>query len=111
MANIRKNQAALTDPEWQTFIAAINATHGIGVPAPAYRDFVSVHVEAMSPAGMSWGVHTMPQMGMVGRNFLAWHRQYLVALEKRLQKVSPSVTLPYWDWIADPRIPPQLSNP
>jgi hypothetical protein len=41
-----------------------------------YRDFVAVHVRAMSASGMSWRVHTMD--GMVGKNFLAWHRQYLV---------------------------------
>src|SRR5262249_15682315 len=61
-------------------------------------------------SGVSWGVHSMPQMGMDGRNFLAWHRHFLLRLEKRLQTVSPAVTIPYWDWIANPDIPPPINE-
>jgi Common central domain of tyrosinase len=28
--------------------------------------------------------------------FLSWHRAYLLDLERELQKIDPSVTLPYW---------------
>jgi len=28
--------------------------------------------------------------------FLSWHRAYLLDLEPELQKINPSVTLPYW---------------
>jgi len=111
MANVRKNQHDLSNQEWAAFIAAINAMHGIGVPAPAYRDFVRVHVDAMSPIGMPWGVHTMAGMGMVGRNFLAWHRRFLWQLEQRLQAINPSVTVPYWDWIADRALPAAINDP
>ena len=110
MADTRKNQRDLSDQEWARLIDAINATHGMGIPAPRYRDFVRVHVEAMNPMsseGMSWGVHTMGPM-MVGRNFLAWHRQFLRQLERRLQVVDSRVTLPYWDWEADREIPAPL---
>jgi tyrosinase len=110
--NVRKNQAALTSSEWADLIDAINQMHGVGAPAPAYRDFVSLHVAAMtSGQGMSWGVHTMKNMGTVGRNFLAWHRQYLHLFEQRLQRAHPSVTVPYWDWVNDPTIPGPLSDP
>ncbi|MDJ0797198.1 MAG: tyrosinase family protein [Calothrix sp. MO_167.B12] len=34
--------------------------------------------------------------------FLPWHRQLLDDLENALQKVDPSVTIPYWDW-TDPK--------
>ncbi len=34
--------------------------------------------------------------------FLPWHRQLLNDLENALQKVDPSVTIPYWDW-TDPK--------
>ena len=44
--------------------------------------------------------------------FLPWHRMYLWGFEHQLQDISPSVTLPYWDWtqstpqqIADGYIP------
>ena len=105
----RKNQAALTPAEWHDFVDAINQLHGVNAAPLAYRAFVQVHEAAMSPAGMVWSVHTMGHM--VGRNFLAWHRQYLRQFERRLQQVHPSVTLPYWDWIAQPTVPQPLSDP
>jgi len=112
MPSVRKNQAALTQSEWTAFVSAINALHGVGAAAPAYRDFVAIHVRAMNPldpVGMSWGVHTMGPM-MVGRNFLAWHRQYLRQLERRLQQVDPVVTIPYWDWMTNRSLPAALNK-
>ncbi len=47
----------------------------------------------LDPVGMSWGVHTMGRM-MIGKNFLAWHRRYLLQLERRLQQVDPAVAIP-----------------
>ncbi len=105
MAIQRPNQKNLSAKDWDNFIKGINSMHGIGTQAPAYRDFVNVHVDAMSMVGVSWGVHTMPGMGMVGVNFLSWHRQFLFAFEKRL-----GIPLPYWDWISDPEIPPALNK-
>lgn len=61
MAHLRKSAAALSAEEWRAFIEAVNALHGNAAPRPRYRDFVQVHVEAMSPAGMAWGVHSMPE--------------------------------------------------
>ena len=108
---VRKNQSRLTRDEWRSFIEAIDATHGMGIPAPRYRDFVRVHIDGMTTAeGMRWGVHTMLEMGMIGRNFLAWHRQYLIQLERRLQLVSPNVAIPFWDWTKDRSIPTALSG-
>ena len=80
--------------------------HGIGTSLPAYRDFVRLHADAMSPIGMSWRVHSMPP-GMIGVNFLAWHRQFIYAFEKRLG----GLPLPYWNWIEDPDIPKRLNDP
>ena len=72
---VRKNQSRLTRSEWRDFIAALDALRAPDAPAPAYGVFVRVHVDAMTTAeGMRWGVHTMLDMGMIGRNFLAWHR-------------------------------------
>src|ERR1051326_2696540 len=110
---IRKNQKNLTAQEWANLIAAIDQTHGVSAANPAYRAFVKIHVQAMSMSGMSWGVHTM-QMGgqlMRGRNFLCWHRRFVLELEKRLQKIDPSVSIPYWDAITDRKIPPALDDP
>lgn len=32
------------------------------------------------------------------KQFLAWHRWYLLQIENILRKVDPIVTVPYWDW-------------
>ena len=47
---IRKNQTNLTKAEWKSFISAVDALHGTSVAAPAYRRFVTLHVDAMSGA-------------------------------------------------------------
>ena len=109
MATIRKNQANLSAVEWQAFIDAITNIRGMGNIKPRYGAFVDVHVRAMSGSGMSWGVHTM--MGMVGRNFLAWHRRFISQFEQRIQKVNPAVSLPYWDTTTQPQIPAPLNTP
>ena len=107
---MRKNQARLSGREWSALIDAVNAIQARGATRPNYRDFVEVHLRAMTgPRSHEWGVHSMP--GMLGRNFLAWHRQYLLRFERRLQEVDPSVTLPYWNWIANPRLPASLNRP
>ncbi len=109
--NIRLNQ---NDPsfDWASFIDAIDKMHGMNIPAPRYRDFVKVHVKAMSGAGMSWLVHTMNMGGniMNGINFLSWHRWFLFQFERRLQLVHPEITLPYWDTITDRSLPVPLQD-
>ena len=104
MPTIRKSTSALSNAEWTAFINAINAMHGTGAAAPAYRAFVNLHVDAFDHANMNWGVHSMG--GMVGTNFLAWHRRFLHSIERRL-----GVALPYWDWVTNPVLPPKISTP
>jgi tyrosinase len=108
MATVRKNEARLSAGDWRAFIDAIDAVRRPGAVAPRYDDFVQVHVDAFSHENHDWGVHTMGTM--VGRNFLAWHRQYLLRFERRLQQENPDVFVPYWDWLTNPRIPPALSG-
>ncbi|MFL5659682.1 MAG: tyrosinase family protein [Ktedonobacteraceae bacterium] len=108
----RKNQKDLSPAEWSNFINTIQTLATPGAATPSYQDFVDVHVRAMDmhdPEGQSWGVHTMGHSD--GRNFLAWHREYLFKLETQLQQLNPLVTIPYWDWIEDRAVPPALSNP
>jgi hypothetical protein len=94
VAYVRKDQAKLTKGEWDAFVDAINELRRKNADKPRYGDFVSVHVTAMSHKGMDWGVHT--HMGELGRNFLAWHRLYLLRFEERLQEASSDVAIPYW---------------
>jgi tyrosinase len=111
--NLRKNHHELSAGEWKVFIAAIKAMHGTTAAAPAYREFVSLHVQAMSATGMSWLVHTMNMGGMImrGKNFLCWHRRLLRLFEARLQQIDPAITVPYWNSIEDRAIPAPLADP
>lgn len=110
--NTRLNQKSKSF-DWPAFIAAVDKTHGMNIPAPRYRDFVKVHVRAMSGAGMSWQVHSMNMGGsvMVGVNFLSWHRWFLLQFERRLQLVDPKITIPYWDAVKDRSVPAALQDP
>jgi len=55
MVSARKDQASLSKAEWKKFVAAVNDMHGVAAWVPAYRDFVSLHVAAMTTMqGMSW---------------------------------------------------------
>jgi tyrosinase len=101
---VRKNQASLSPEEWRRFICAIDALMASDAPVPTYQEFVDIHVQAMTHAGMSWGAHGHS-------NFLPWHREYLLLVEDRLRAINPLVTIPYWNWVEDRAIPPQLSDP
>ncbi len=109
--HVRKNQKNLTTMEWQRFIHAIEALAASGMPSPTYAEFVQIHMDAMDThGGHAWGAHQMG--GHDGRNFLAWHREYLAKIEARLMAINPLVTIPYWDWVTDrAAIPPALTDP
>ncbi|MGN6556514.1 MAG: tyrosinase family protein, partial [Solirubrobacterales bacterium] len=59
------------------------------------------------------GIHGFPDMR--GRHgdptFLPWNRIYLARFEEALQRYDARVSLPWWDWTADPRIPPAFADP
>jgi hypothetical protein len=105
---VRKNQKDMTNVEWTAFIAAIDAMHGSRATAPAYRRFITLHVDAMKMSHMDWSVHTMRMMDgsfMRGRNFFAWHRRLVKIFEDRL-----GVPVPYWDSVTDRHIPAALDD-
>jgi len=107
---VRKNQKSLSAVEWARFIHAIEGLAEAGIPAPRYQDFVEVHRLSMDThPGHAWGAHTMGAHD--GRNFLTWHREYLAKLEAALMTINPLVTIPYWDWVNDRAVPPQISDP
>jgi tyrosinase len=113
MATTRRRHTKLSAADWQELIAAIDAIRRSAADRPRFDDFVRVHQRAMSGQSMhEWAVHTMVMSGMTmrGRNFLAWHRWFVLQFEQRLQAEQPGVTVPYWDWIASPKIPPQLNK-
>ena len=85
---IRKNQANLSQPERDAFVAAIkslkNKTDGEN-----YDYFVQLHCDIFK--NPSSPAHSGP-------GFLPWHREFLLRFE-----IALGVSLPYWDWgVPDP---------
>lgn len=79
-----------------------------------FRDALISLQELPSPDGRQgfteWDywtqIHIDNMMIAHGSNlFFPWHRAYVLALEQRLQRTSPNVTIPYWDWTFDWEIP------
>lgn len=82
MVRIRKNANQLTTAERDRFVAAFAKLNNQG--QGRFKDFRDMHVlVSLSQA------HGAP-------GFLPWHRAYLLDLERDLQAIDPSVSLPYW---------------
>ena len=82
MVRIRKDAVKLTNAERDRFLAALGKLNAAGKgPFQSFRD---THV-----APSIQEAHGFP-------GFPPWHRAYLLDLERSLQSVDASVTLPYW---------------
>ena len=94
---IRRNAKLLSADEKQRFVAAVKtlkrtpSTWSDGVSV--YDEFARWHRDA-SRSG-----EVMP--GHMGSAFFPWHRMLTLLFEQQLQKVDPTVTIPYWDWAVD----------
>lgn len=42
--------------------------------------------------------------------FLPWHRGYLYHFELALQDIDPQVTVPWWNWMDEPDVPPAFDQ-
>jgi tyrosinase len=82
MVRIRKNATSLSTAERNRFRSAYAILNNRGMGK--YADFRSIHTLAGDPEAH----------GNAG--FLAWHRAFILDLERELQAIDPSVTLPYW---------------
>ena len=78
----RKNQADLSQPEREAFVAAVKALKA-KAGDENYDYFVSQHCK----------VFPDPSPAHNGPGFLPWHREFLRRFE-----VALGVPLPYWDW-------------
>ena len=82
MVRVRKNANTLTPEERDRFVSAFAQLNNQG--AGRFADFRDMHTAVSSPQA-----HGAPA-------FLPWHRAYLLDLERELQAIDPSVSLPYW---------------
>jgi len=102
----RKNQANLTAAEKAAFVNALvklktvvsSQLHPGDPNLHRYDDYVETHMNSMMLMG---GADRIPGWAHRGPAFFPWHREMLRHLELDLQKIDPSVTLPYWDWTVD----------
>jgi hypothetical protein len=99
----RKNQATLTNAEKTAFVNALLALkktvpsqlHPGDPTMHRYDDYVEVHMNAMM---LPNGMNRSPGWAHRAPAFFPWHRVLLYELERDLQKIDPTVTIPYWDW-------------
>jgi tyrosinase len=82
MVRIRKNANNLTEEERDRFLSAFAELNNQGMGR--FRDFRDMHRDNTS----------LEAHGRAG--FLPWHRAYVLDLERELQRIDPSVALPYW---------------
>jgi tyrosinase len=84
MVRIRKDATKLSDGERDRFLAAFGTLNGQGTGR--FTDFRDMHNEdTLGESHNNWG-------------FLPWHRCYLLDLERQLQSIDATVTLPYWQF-------------
>jgi len=82
MVRIRKNANSLTTGERNRFVSAFAQLNNQGLGR--FTDFRDMHTFAGDLEAHG------------GPAFLPWHRAYLLDLERELQAIDPSVSLPYW---------------
>lgn len=82
MVRIRKDANTLTTAERNRFLSAFATLNDRGMGR--FSDFRNVHTDAGSDEAHDFA------------GFLPWHRAFLLDLERELQRIDPSVALPYW---------------
>jgi len=91
MVRVRKDVRSLTPAEATRILEALarlNGTYGGGSPGDGYVKYAEAHGGAFN-LGIHGGPNGLPL-------FLAWHRAFLLSLERELQDIDPRVALPYW---------------
>ena len=80
MVRIRKNANTLTPAERDRFLSRFVQINN----SADYNRFLNSHNDAANLE-----IHQRPA-------FLPWHRVFVLDLERRLQALDPSITIPYW---------------
>ena len=97
MVRVRKDAATLDADEIRRFLAALRTHHDLdnGGSASKYIKYADAHERAFRV-----GIHHggSPRFWPL---FLAWHRAFLLSIERELQSIDRSVALPYWRFDRD----------
>ncbi|KAI9229520.1 MAG: hypothetical protein DHS80DRAFT_22282 [Piptocephalis tieghemiana] len=84
---VRKEVRELSSGEFSAFINAIQQLKS-GPSPTRYDRYAQVHLQHQRE------IHGNPF-------FLPWHRQFTLEFERELQRINPSVSVPYWNWSLD----------
>jgi hypothetical protein len=97
----------MSPAEWAAFKNATTTLVNNG----KYHSLVMIHHDMKHHMHSMMSMHGMPMSDPKGRQrFLPWHRAFVLHFEMELQAVDPSVFVPYWDWLNQRELPPQLVN-
>ncbi|MBX6382303.1 MAG: tyrosinase family protein [Microbispora sp.] len=86
--SVRRRVGDLTKEQWEAFVRAVRTLKTQGT----YDALVKLHADAFTATHAN---------GF----FLPWQRRYLLEFERALQRVDPTVSVPYWDWTRDSKAP------
>ena len=104
---VRKSPRDMTAGQRNAFIKAVvdlkNEMNSLsdGTMIGSYDQHVAVHIGVTGRIRQGTPINFGDLDGAHGGpGFLPWHREYLLRIEKDLQRVSgnPDLTIPYWDW-------------
>ncbi|MEO7340574.1 MAG: tyrosinase family protein [Luteolibacter sp.] len=117
MVRVRKDADKLDEGERRALLTALHRLD-LGFPEGIYRQqFVEMHILASGRDKMNpW-----PDQAHMGSGFPPWHRAFGLELERQLQRIDPSVTIPYWrmdspsgifnaDFLGSNRISPEIEE-
>ncbi|KAJ1674796.1 hypothetical protein EV182_002544 [Spiromyces aspiralis] len=88
---VRKELLDLTDSELKAFVNALLQLYENGVIASLTERHYNGAIRHSTIHGTD--------------HFLPWHRRLLLEFERELQRIDPSLTVPYWDWTVDSQKP------
>ncbi len=95
MVRVRKNASNLSQRERGSLLEALATLNGHrqAIPSQRFEKYANAHGVAFEI-----GIHN----GDLGWPlFLAWHRAFLLSLERELQQIDPTVAIPYWRFDED----------
>ncbi len=103
MVRVRRSLDTLTDPERNRYLWAMAKLRFRMAQTPTGNSYFDLLV-AMHDLGAKGSPDDplnikptdYPDQEHKGSAFLTWHRAFLLEMERALQKIDPSVTLPYW---------------